>query len=214
MYGLRRTLLSAVLAVLVGETTHSAVEVTADSLRSPWIKASEYEYKEAYREFRTLQEVLKDSELRRARFGEALMLLNVQPKTVVKIERAREIFSSMNRTRKRRNSDALKIWSSWVKTSPEPNPKEEKLRRLENLEQLGKDLTYAPAIRDFNYVVGVACLSLDLSKERALDHLLIVAHSKLHQSRAVLWPASTFESERPHGSSVDSNWRGNIISNF
>ena len=118
MYGLRRTLLSAVLAVLVGETTHSAVEVTADSMRSPWIKASEYEYKEAYREFRTLQEVLKDSELRRARFGEALMLLNVQPKTVVKIERAREIFSSMNRTRKRRNSDALKIWSSWVKTSP------------------------------------------------------------------------------------------------
>ena len=60
--------------------------------RSPWIHASEYRYKAALREFRTLQNESTGPEKRRARFGEALMLLNVQPRTVDKIESAREIF--------------------------------------------------------------------------------------------------------------------------
>ena len=40
-------------------------------------------------------------------------------------------------------------------------------------------------MRDFSYVVGVACLSLDLSKEVALQHLIVVADSELHQSRSL-----------------------------
>ncbi len=63
--------------------------------------------------------------------------------------------------------------------------KKETHRRLKNLERLRVNLTYAPAVRDFSYVVGVACLSLDLPKETALEHLIVVAGSDLHQSRTL-----------------------------
>ncbi len=199
--------------------------IAPDRLKSPWIKATEYRYEEAYREFRALQDVAGGNELRRARFGEALMLLNVQPKTVEKIETAREIFLSfanegdkdelsirsfyflgrINQTHQvepnwnaasRFHEELIEQWPQHpyaqlalakyaVTQLYQPTSREEKENRLRNLEKLGKNLTFRPAIRDFHYVVGVACLSLGLSKENALEHLLVVADSDLHQSRSL-----------------------------
>lgn len=200
-------------------------DVAPDKLKSPWIKATEYRYKEAYKEFRALQKVVSEIELRRARFGEALMLLSVQPKTVEKIETAREIFLSfanegdkdelsirsfyyLGRINQTHQSEpdwdaASRFYEELIEQWPEhpyaqlalakhavtqlyqPTSQEEKGNCLRNLEKLGKNLTFRPAIRDFHYVVGVACLSLGLSKENALEHLLVVADSDLHQSRSL-----------------------------
>ena len=200
-------------------------DLGVDRERSPWIHASEYRYKAALKEFRALQSESTGPEKRRARFGEALMLLNVQPRTVDKIESAREIFLDIAY---QEPTDELSIRSifylgrinqvhqsawNWDRASLyyeelirrwpqhpftqmglakyamvqlyQPNSKEERERRLEELEKLAETLTYPPAVRDFSYVVGVACLSLDLSKEVALQHLIVVANSELHQSRSL-----------------------------
>jgi len=54
----------------------------------------------------------------------------------------------------------------------EPTSPEEKVRRYAELASLEKLLSFAPARRDFHYIMGVACLSLELSKENALYHLI------------------------------------------
>ena len=54
----------------------------------------------------------------------------------------------------------------------EPTSPEEKRRRYNELAALESQLGFAPARRDFHYVMGVACLSLELSKEKALYHLM------------------------------------------
>ena len=54
----------------------------------------------------------------------------------------------------------------------EPTLREEKYRRYTELAALEDLLRFAPPRRDFNYVMGVACLSLELSKEKALYHLI------------------------------------------
>ena len=54
----------------------------------------------------------------------------------------------------------------------EPTSPAEKRRRYTELAALESQLGFAPARRDFHYVLGVACLSLELSKERALYHLM------------------------------------------
>jgi tetratricopeptide (TPR) repeat protein len=54
----------------------------------------------------------------------------------------------------------------------EPTSREEKLRRYAELELLHRFLTLPSARRDYNYILGVACLSLEISKEKALNHLL------------------------------------------
>ena len=54
----------------------------------------------------------------------------------------------------------------------EPTSPEEKLRRYTELTSLESLLNFAPALRDFHYIMGVACLSLGLSKDRALYHLI------------------------------------------
>jgi len=54
----------------------------------------------------------------------------------------------------------------------EPTSPEEKRRRYTELAALEDLLRFAPPRRDFHYVMGVACLSLELSKERALYHLI------------------------------------------
>jgi len=45
----------------------------------------------------------------------------------------------------------------------EPTSPEEKLRRYTELSSLESLLNFAPAQRDFHYIMGVACLSLELS---------------------------------------------------
>ena len=67
----------------------------ADSVLQAWETASNYRYNEAYRAFRRLQESDDHAIKREAVFGEALMLLNVQPKTSGNIERARQLFEGI-----------------------------------------------------------------------------------------------------------------------
>lgn len=217
--------LPCIISLMVLSSHLHGQHLEAENERSPWIHASEYRYKAALKEFRTLQSESTGSERQRARFGEALMLLNVQPRTVDKIERAREIFLDIAY---QDPTDELSIRSifylgrinqvhqsawDWDRASlyyeelfrrwPEhpfsqmglakyamiqlyqPNPRDEREERLRELEKLAEVLTYPPAVRDFNYVVGVACLSMELSKEVALQHLIVVANSELHQSRSL-----------------------------
>lgn len=54
----------------------------------------------------------------------------------------------------------------------EPTSQEEKLRRYTELASFEDLFTFAAPLRDFHYVMGVACLSLELSKEKALHHLI------------------------------------------
>ena len=54
----------------------------------------------------------------------------------------------------------------------EPTSQEEKIRRYTELASFEDLFTFAAPLRDFHYVMGVACLSLELSKEKALHHLI------------------------------------------
>jgi tetratricopeptide (TPR) repeat protein len=66
----------------------------------------------------------------------------------------------------------------------EPVRKTVKLERYEQLREWGADLTFGPARRDFNYVMGVACLCFDLSPERAIEHLKVLETVEVHQPRS------------------------------
>jgi len=190
-----------------------------------WEKATNYRYNEAYRAFLRLKKSAATSIHREAAFGEALMLLNVQPKTAGNINRARELFITIEsagieddfaiqalyytgrifQTHQRVTDyeNAARFFLRAIERAPdhafgqlavvklanvwlyEPVPKSVKLERYGKLRELGENLTFRPARRDFNYVMGVACLCFDISEERAIEHLKDLEQVGLHQPRSL-----------------------------
>lgn len=55
--------------------------------------------------------------------------------------------------------------------------------RYAELADMGRALTHPPAVRDFHYFMGIACLSLGLSEEAALQHLLQAESVGIVQAR-------------------------------
>ena len=201
-----------------------AGESPEDSLESrAWTLASRYRFNEARREFRQLERSDDERVSRRARYGHALALLNVIPKTVGNIEKAEELFRALaegpesdsitvrsiyhlGRIKElhQREPDweaAAQFYWRMIREWPEdlftqlaivklatiriyePTSREEKLRRYGELESLEWLLTLPAARRDYHYVMGVASLSLEISKEQALRHLLACVDAGIKSPR-------------------------------
>ena len=201
-----------------------AGESPEDSLESrAWTLASRYRFNEARREFRQLERSDDERVSRRARYGHALALLNVIPKTVGNIEKAEELFRALaegpesdsitvrsiyhlGRIKElhQRQPDweaAAQFYWRMIREWPEdlftqlaivklatiriyePTSREEKLRRYGELESLEWLLTLPAARRDYHYVMGVASLSLEISKEQALRHLLACVDAGIKSPR-------------------------------
>ena len=211
---LNRAVAVAILVSLWGCTDKQNLADNEEKRLDGWDLAAQYRFNESRRWFRNAA-TSADGEsfsLRRARYGEALALLNAVPKTSGNIARAGAIFVELAQGPEddaitpramyhqgriqqihRRVPDwgkASAIYREMIDRWPEemftqmaivklatiqlyePTSEEEKLRRYAELESLEDLLTLAPPRRDFHYVMGVACLSLELSKVRALYHLM------------------------------------------
>ena len=209
-----RAVALAILVSLWGCTDEQSLADNEEKRLDGWDLAARYRFNESRRWFRNAA-ANADGEshsLRKARYGEALALLNTIPKTSGNIERADAIFVELaqgpeddaitpraiyhhGRTQQihRRVPDlgkASAIYREMIDRWPEemftqmaivklatiqlyePTSPEEKLRRYAELASLEDLLTLAAPRRDFHYVMGVASLSLELSKERALYHLM------------------------------------------
>jgi len=190
----------------------AALEDPEELELNAWKLASQYRFNEARREFRRLEKSGNEAMQRRAKYGHALALLNVIPKTMGNVEKAEQFFNELaddgqndpvtirsvyhlGRIKELHQRDPNRVEAAeyywrmireWpddpftqiaiVKLATiqiyEPTSREEKLRRYAELEPLHKILTLPAARRDYNYILGVACLSLEISKEKALNHLL------------------------------------------
>ena len=179
-----------------------------------WDLAAKYRFNESRRWFRNAAAKSEGERraMRMARYGEALALLNMIPKTGGNTDRADAIFADLAKgpeedavTRRafyHRGriqqihlrvpdlGEASAIYREMIRKWPEemftqvaivklatiqlyePTSPDEKRRRYTELAALEDLLRFAPPRRDFHYVMGVACLSLELSKERALYHLI------------------------------------------
>lgn len=197
----------------------------SELVAAAWERATAYNYNEAHRIFSKAIKTHHQGDTREAAFGQALMLLNYQPKTVGNIKRAGEVFESLAGAAAtddiavlslyfigriyqvhQRETDfarAAEYFLEAIERAPrhrfgqlavarlatvwlyEPVSRNEKRSRFHRLRGIGDGLTYEPARRDFNYVMGVACLCFDLSKEYAIEHLREVEAAGLHQRRSI-----------------------------
>ena len=92
---MNRTLTVLLLALSASGLPKIGLADPAGDILQAWEAATNYRYNQAYRAFLRLQKTEDLSIRREAVFGEALMLLNVQPKTSGNIERARELFEGI-----------------------------------------------------------------------------------------------------------------------
>lgn len=90
--GVRRTFSLLLLGVLSCHTSRAANE---NEIELSWHQASRYLFQDAYESFRELAKTSKDASLRNVRLGEALTLLNVQPKTRGNIQESADLLSAL-----------------------------------------------------------------------------------------------------------------------
>jgi tetratricopeptide (TPR) repeat protein len=172
---------------------------------------SRYRFNDANREFRQLEKSDDERVSRHARYGHAITLLSVIPKTARNITRAENLFRALAegpddavtirsiyylgriKALHQRDPDweaAAQFYWRMIREWPEdpftqlaivklatirlyePTSREEKLRRYGELKALERLLNLPAARRDYHYVLGVASLSLEISKEEALRHLI------------------------------------------
>lgn len=207
-----RILFNWAIPVIFMVPLQAAGEGPEDSLESRiWSLVASYRFNDAMKEFRQLEKSDDERVSRRARYGSAITLLSVIPKTVGNIERAEELFRALSegpgdaitvrsvyylgriKSLHQRNPDweaAAQFYWRMIREWPkdpftqlaivklatirlyEPTSREEKVRRYDELKSLERLLNFPAARRDYHYTLGVASLSLGISKEQALRHLI------------------------------------------